>query len=122
MIVGMQNERRQYLRYSVNFPVQLFISTPEGGEDFAATALNLSQSGIQLSCNRELITSLLEHGGFPPVCRLVFLRTDDQNMINVQGRLVVNRRIAEDCHHLGFSFTNIDGRLQKKLIEYIKDL
>jgi len=106
----MTAERRLFPRKPVNVPVQVVV--PDGAEERAyhATMDTLSKNGTQLSCNRELVLSLLEQEEYPPTCQLTFSLPGDKASIDVEIRMVVNRRIAADHHSLGFSFVSFkDG-------------
>lgn len=114
----MQNERRSDLRYLVDFPVQLAVA--DSGEEMEITgvAINLSQNSIQISCDRDSVSLLLSQAHYPPQCRLCFRLPGCECVVKGDGRLVGNRRLAENVHHLGFRFTCFEGQSKESLVDY----
>lgn len=116
----MQTERRLHPRKSLTVPVQVLVPEGSGVQAYHATTINLSEDGIQLSCNRAIVLSLLEQEQYPPTCQLVFSLPDEQAEIHVDARLVVNRRLAADHHCLGFSLVSFKDGGEALLTNYLR--
>ena len=112
----MNAERRLFPRKPVNVPVQVIL--PDGAEAQAHMD-TLSKNGTQLSCNRELVLSLLEQNDYPPTCQLKFSLPGDEAAIDVEIRMVVNRRIVADHHSLGFSFVSFKDGGEVAVSDYL---
>lgn len=115
----MDTERRLFLRKSINIPVRIVVADGGNAVTYEATINNLSKNGVQVSCTRELVVSLLEQEEYPPTCQLNFNLPDGQDAINVETRLVVNRRIAADQHNLGLNFVTFKGTGDAVLSNYL---
>lgn len=118
----MQIERRLFPRYPTNLPVVLSIPHDLQGAEFPGEALNLSQNGIQVSGNAELVDHLLRQTGSSPECLIRFQAPHSDEPIQARCRLVVNRRMAQDSYYLGFKLLEFVDNSETTLLEYLSVL
>ena len=119
MVIETQKEQRLYPRHVVDLMVQLNIACSTSDAEFKAAAINLSQNGIQISCNSEVVSALSEQPEYPPPCGLSFLIPGSQYLFSSRCRLVVNRRFAQNDYRLGFMFISFMEQSEQRLIDYL---
>lgn len=93
----MSVERRTQVRYSVSFPVQMRVPLLETLECFEVTAINLSASALEVSCDGAAINSLQTQAGFPYVCDLEFLIPQSEAPCTMPCHVMKFRRLSQ--HH-----------------------
>jgi c-di-GMP-binding flagellar brake protein YcgR len=118
----MQVERRFYPRYSVTCIVQLRIQLDNELMELTGHAVNLSQNGAQLTCDQQVIDTLLEQNSHPIVCQMYILLPGAKPVTIDKSRLVVNRRLAQDNYHLGFNFVDISAEVNQQLTTFLEKL
>lgn len=93
-------EKRLYRRYPLAFPVSVQI--PLGGRDSVAETecVEVSRSGLTLSCDAALIEALLEQAQYPPTFTLGFTLTGCPSYFEIDCHLVRHRRLSRQQFHL----------------------
>jgi c-di-GMP-binding flagellar brake protein YcgR len=118
----MRVERRFYPRYSVACLVQLRVQLDDRLMELSGHAINLSQSGVQLRCDQQVIDCLLSQKSFPVACEMLILLPNGKTIAIEESRLVVNRRLTQQVYHLGFNFIDLSEENNRVLVGYIEQL
>ena len=99
----MQQERRFYQRYPVNFQLQLTVNE----HTYTNTALNISADGIQVQCDDECVEQFDLCPTYPPSCHITLILASNNKPLTLRCRLIVKRRLSQFCYVLGMKFIDI---------------
>jgi len=91
----MSRERRSCPRYAVDIPVTVLAEDGPAAGSFAAKALILSRSSIEVRCGDELLAALLRQQVLPHTCTLRFELSWHRYEFNLPAQLVTHRRLSQ---------------------------
>jgi len=117
----MNNERRNYPKVALETEANLLIS----GVVRSATVLNLSPSGVQMECRRQLVERMAEQkrdSGLYPDFDLEFtLPANEPARARVKSSCSVThcRRLSQNTYHLDLNFVNLSETDEKRLSEFL---
>lgn len=117
----MPNERRAYPRIAVEGEASVSIS----GAIRRGTLLNVSPSGIELECRRQLIERMSEHkrdsGLFPDVDLEFSLPAVDEVGSPVKSSCNVSycRRLNQDTYQVGLNFVSLTDIDEKRVSDFV---
>jgi len=100
----MSVDRRTQVRYSVSFPVQMRVPLLEILECFEVTAINLSASALEVSCDGAAINSLQTQEGFPYVCDLEFPVPPSETPYTMPCHVLTFRRLSQHHYRIVLDF------------------
>lgn len=120
-------DHRREPRYKTHFPS--WVTTSESVR-VAAVTTNLSLSGLELSGEHTLVTTLypnfkrLDHREPIEICVEFEVPTDTQNKapVWIYCHLVYCRRQRVDFYTVGCNFSKIDSITEKNLTNYLQNL
>ncbi|MES2623708.1 MAG: PilZ domain-containing protein [Pseudomonadota bacterium] len=113
----MSSERRTYPRYSIHTDVLVSMPGPaESTSDFTVESINVSLAGIQLSCNGDLITALLEQPKLPFGCTVHFNLPSNEHRFVLGSQYLSYRRKSQRDFVMVVIFLHEDEQ-QKQLLE-----
>lgn len=121
---------RPSLRHHHRIPVRLTASLERNGESLPDTTINtLSRCGLQVACSAEILEQLIPNGR--PVAphmaipvHVTFrlpIHDTGSSCIRAQCGVVMVRRTARNCFHVGMSFTALADDAQSLLEHYIHE-
>ena len=120
-------DRRHERRFATDFPS--WITTSEGNRLKAVTT-NISASGLELTGDHKLMTSLYpnfkrEDYRQPLEICVEFnvpVTTNQEAPVWLYCQLIYCRRTQADCFNIGCQFTEIDSITEKNLSVYLQNL
>ena len=117
----MNNERRNYPKVALETEANLFIS----GVVRSATVLNLSTSGIQMECRRQLVERMAEQkrdtGMYPDFDLEFNLPANEPVNARVRSSCSVTycRRLNQNTYHLDLNFVSLSETDEKRLSDFL---
>ncbi|MFT4860837.1 MAG: hypothetical protein ACI95C_000035 [Pseudohongiellaceae bacterium] len=117
----MNNERRNYPKVALETEANLLIC----GVVRSATVLNLSPSGLQLECRRQIVERMAEQkraSGMYPDFELEFdLPANEPAKTQVKSSCSIAycRRLSQNTYHLDLNFVNLSETDKKRLSDFI---
>jgi hypothetical protein len=115
----MSSERRTYPRHPVR--VNVLVSMPDSDDStsqFTVESINLSLTGIQLSCNGDLIAGLLRQTKLPFSCTLEFNLPGHEHRFVLNSSYLSYRRKSQREFVMVVIFAHEDEE-QKALLETV---
>jgi hypothetical protein len=113
----MSSERRTHPRHSVR--VNVLVSMPDSGDStsqFTVESINLSLTGIQLSCNGDLVAALLRQTKLPFSCTVEFNLPEHEHRFVLGSSYLSYRRKSQREFVMVVIFMH-DDEEQKALLE-----
>lgn len=117
----MHNERRNYPKVDIECEANLCIS----GVVRSGTVRNVSPSGIQLECQRQLVERMSENkrdsGLYPDFDLEFMLPANEQTPAKVKSSCNVSycRRLSHDKYSLGLNFVSLSETDEKRVSEFL---
>jgi c-di-GMP-binding flagellar brake protein YcgR len=117
----MNNERRNYPKVALETEANLLVS----GVVRSAVVLNLSPSGVQMECRRQLVERMAEQkraSGMYPDFDLEFSLpaiAPEQSWVKSSCSVAHCRRLSQNTYHLDLNFVNLSENDEKRLSEFI---
>ncbi len=117
----MNNERRNYPRVALETEANLVVC----GVVRSATVLNLSPTGLQMQCRRQIVERMAEQkrdcGMYPDFDLEFSLPAIEPAKTRVKSSCSVAhcRRLSQNTYHLDLNFVNLSESDQKRLSEFI---
>jgi hypothetical protein len=116
----MSRERRSCPRYAVDIPVTVLVENGPAAEPFAANALTLSRSSIEVRCSDEPLAALLRQQALPHTCTLRFELSWHRHEFNLPAQLVTHRRLSQHQYVLVLLFRH-DDKAEELLLDQLLD-
>ncbi len=113
----MSSERRTYPRHPVR--VNVLVSMPDSGDstsEFTVESINLSLTGIQLSCNGDMVAALLRQTKLPFSCTVQFNLPEHEQRFVLGSSYMSYRRKSQREFVMVVIFMHEDEQ-QKALLE-----
>lgn len=115
----MSVDRRSYPRYPVDFRVQ--IRPVEIGDAFAADAVMLSRSSVQVMCEADLVITLAKQAQPPYICDMSFSVPGQDQPLVLRAQVLTHRRVSQQHYVLVFLFRELDEQQEIGLSPLLKD-
>ncbi len=116
-------ERRQFLRYQVNLPVDLHL---ENSIALKVHASNLSLGGLMFSCDdwisKKIESRGIQHHSLDHTQISISMELDNTKMLYANCRIVTARRVSQDNYLVGLEFTEFQKKSEDSLQAYINSL
>ena len=115
----VMTDKRAQRRYSLVFPVRVGI-TVDGCDALIETeCVELSASGLTLSCDEALIGALLAQARFPRTCALAFAPPESSLHFAIDCHVVRHRRLSRQHFHLVALFRHFREGSTELLTDYL---
>ena len=114
--------KRSRVRYSTRIEARL----EAGGLLNKAVITNLSDTGLQLECNRKVLDELMPNIQRPDPRRPIELRvhfrldTEPARDLQLDCRMLYVRRLAQDRFLTGGEFIDVSEKLGGELLDYLR--
>ena len=115
-------ERRFHPRYTVSLPVQLQLMSDDKAVELTLESMNLSQVGIQLKSDPDVVELFTAQQQRPATCTLRCDLPCQGATFECDCRLLVSRRISHDCYYLGLMFDHPTEESKQLLTCYLSHL
>lgn len=119
---AMLNERRSFPRYVIEFPVFVSVEEANKSDIFSTVSVNVSQSGIELACDAELVDALQSMEEFPASCTLEFQLPDTEQTLNIDCQVKSQRRLSQHKFYLVVLFIDFNEGSEELLAKYVDEL
>lgn len=121
----MAGERRLYPRITTELPLEL---QTDAGETARATIRNLSQGGLEISCDRWCADRILPsgHQAFPGQPINAQLRWQvrgadgSDQAVQASGEIVVSRRLSQNEYRVGIQILRFEGDGAQLVDQYVR--
>lgn len=118
----MQSDRRLFPRYDLVFPVEVHLDPQQEKQIFSTESCNISQKSIEVSCDEQIINTLVAQKSYPHTGRLSFELPNNQYPFDIAAQVVSHRRLSQHQFLLAFIFTEEENSWNVTLAEYLKKL
>jgi len=116
-------ERRLYKRFETDSAVEIIT---ENGRQHEARALNISLAGMQLRCDRDVMSEIAPKGekttpDQSPVVRIRFAlpRAGDKPQVHADVRVMLVRRVSERDYHIHVQYEFFQGNGYNELEDFV---
>lgn len=124
-----KKDRRQYLRFGVDLPIELVVSQKQS---MRVKALGISAAGMHFLCDRWDAQLVIPPGyqvtpANPLKVTLRFQTAglgdeEDKGKLNIFGEIISSVRLAENLYRVNVRFASFWGNSKKRLEEYLEYL
>lgn len=118
----MQSDRRLFPRYNLTCAVEVQLDPQHENLVFITKSNNISQKAIEVSCDEDLINTLVAQKQYPHTGRLRFHLPNSQHSFDLAAQVVSHRRLSQHQFLLAFIFTETENGWNQVLNEYFKTL
>ncbi|MDX1490618.1 MAG: hypothetical protein R3332_04990 [Pseudohongiellaceae bacterium] len=100
----MNTERRARVRYTVNFSANMRVPSNAGVETFPVSAINMSATSLEVSCDAAVFDCLQTQESFPYECELEFSLPEEGDACMMPCQVLRYRRLSQRHYQIVLDF------------------